>query len=695
MASLDTRTLASDADARRQAIDTIRTLAMDAVQKANSGHPGTPMAMAPVGYTLWRDFLRYDPAAPDWPNRDRFVLSIGHASMLLYALLHLAGVEEIDADGRKTGQLAVSLDDIRQFRQLGSKTPGHPEYRMTTGIETTTGPLGQGVANAVGMAIAERALAARFNRPGFTLFDHDVYAMCGDGDMMEGISAEAASLAGHLRLSNLCWIYDDNSISIEGSTQIAFTEDVGKRFAAYGWAVLEVADANDTAAVASALETFRATDDRPTLIIVRSVIGWGSPRAGSEKAHGEALGEENVRLTKKAYGWPEDSSFLVPGGVSDTFRAALDANGGKARREWDALFDRYRDQFPELAGELDDLRSGKAAGGWDKDIPVFETDAKGIASRDSSGKVLNAIAPHIPLLMGGAADLAPSTKTNLTFQGAGTFEADTPGGRNMHFGVREHAMGAIANGMALSYLRSYTATFLVFADYMRTPIRLAAIMELPTIFVFTHDSIGVGEDGPTHQPIEHLATLRAIPGLNTIRPGDANEVAEAWKVAVESTHEPTVLVLSRQALPTLDRSRLAGADGLRRGAYVLADAADGDPEVILIATGSEVSLALDAHDRLAADGVRSRVVSMPSWHAFEKQDDAYRVSVFPRSVRARLAIEQAGSLGWDRYVGFDGATITMSTFGASAPLAKLQAKYGFTVDNAVKMARELIGKTAS
>lgn len=695
MASLDTRTLASDADARRQAIDTIRTLAMDAVQKANSGHPGTPMAMAPVGYTLWRDFLRYDPAAPDWPNRDRFVLSIGHASMLLYALLHLAGVEEIDADGRKTGQLAVSLDDIRQFRQLGSKTPGHPEYRMTTGIETTTGPLGQGVANAVGMAIAERALAARFNRPGFTLFDHDVYAMCGDGDMMEGISAEAASLAGHLRLSNLCWIYDDNSISIEGSTQIAFTEDVGKRFAAYGWAVLEVADANDTAAVASALETFRATDDRPTLIIVRSVIGWGSPRAGSEKAHGEALGEENVRLTKKAYGWPEDSSFLVPGGVSDTFRAALDANGGKARREWDALFDRYRDQFPELAGELDDLRSGKAAGGWDKDIPVFETDAKGIASRDSGGKVLNAIAPHIPLLIGGAADLAPSTKTNLTFQGAGTFEADTPGGRNMHFGVREHAMGAIANGMALSYLRSYTATFLVFADYMRTPIRLAAIMELPTIFVFTHDSIGVGEDGPTHQPIEHLATLRAIPGLNTIRPGDANEVAEAWKVAVESTHEPTVLVLSRQALPTLDRSRLAGADGLRRGAYVLADAADGDPEVILIATGSEVSLALDAHDRLAADGVRSRVVSMPSWHAFEKQDDAYRVSVFPRSVRARLAIEQAGSLGWDRYVGSDGATITMSTFGASAPLAKLQAKYGFTVDNAVKMARELIGKTAS
>jgi transketolase len=684
-----------DPKAEKLAIDTIRTLAMDAVQKANSGHPGTPMALAPVAYTLWRDYLRYDPTTPDWPNRDRFVLSIGHASMLLYALLHLAGVEEIDAEGKKTGKPAVSLDDIKQFRQLGSKTPGHPEYRMTTGVETTTGPLGQGVANAVGMAIAEKALAERFNRPGFTLFDHDIYALCGDGDMMEGISGEAASLAGHLRLANMCWIYDSNSISIEGSTQIAFTEDVGKRFEAYGWNVLHVADANDTAAVAQALETFRATTDRPTFIIVHSVIGYGSPRAGSEKAHGEALGEENVRLTKQAYGWPEDASFLVPDGVAQGLHAAMAANGGTARADWEALFERYRAAFPELAAELDALRSGKAASGWDQDIPVFETDAKGIASRDSGGKVLNAIAQHVPLLMGGAADLAPSTKTNLTFQGAGTFEAETPGGRNMHFGVREHAMGAIANGMALSYLRSYTGTFLVFADYMRTPIRLAAIMELPTIFVFTHDSIGVGEDGPTHQPIEHLATLRAIPGLNTIRPGDANEVAEAWKVAMESSHEPTVLVFSRQALPTLDRTKLAPAAGLRRGAYVLADAADGDPEIILIATGSELSLAVEAHDRLAADGVRSRVVSMPSWHAFEQQDADYRESVFPRSVRARLAIEQAGSLGWDRYVGFDGATITMSTFGASAPLAKLQEKFGFTVDNAVKVARELIGRTAS
>jgi transketolase len=683
-----------DSAAERQAIDTIRTLAMDAVQKANSGHPGTPMAMAPVAYTLWRDVLRYDPATPDWPNRDRFVLSIGHASMLLYALLHLAQVEEIDAEGSKTGQPAVSLDDIKQFRQLGSKTPGHPEYRMTTGVETTTGPLGQGVANAVGMAIAERALAARFNRPGFTLFDHDVYALCGDGDMMEGISGEAASLAGHLKLANLCWIYDSNSISIEGSTQIAFTEDVGKRFEAYGWSVLQVTDANDTAAIAAALATFRATDDRPTLIVVRSVIGWGSPRAGSEKAHGEALGEENVALTKRAYGWPEDSSFLVPDGVSEAFRAALDAHGGQARRDWDDTFARYREQFPDLATELDALRGGKAAGGWDKDIPVFEADAKGLASRDAGGKVLNAIAPHVPLLMGGAADLAPSTKTNLTFQGAGTFEADTPGGRNMHFGVREHAMGAIANGMALSYLRSYTGTFLVFADYMRTPIRLAAIMEVPTVFVFTHDSIGVGEDGPTHQPIEHLATLRAIPGLNTIRPADANEVAEAWKVALESSHEPTALILSRQALPTLDRTRVAPAAGLRRGAYVLADAAgEGSvPAIILIATGSEVSLALAAHERLVADGIASRVVSMPNWHAFEKQDAVYRESVLPRAVGARLAIEQAGSLGWDRYVGFDGATITMATFGASAPLAKLQDKFGFTVDNAVKVARELLAK---
>ncbi|KQM13332.1 transketolase [Novosphingobium sp. Leaf2] len=674
------------------AINTIRTLAMDAVQKANSGHPGTPMAMAPVGYTLWRDFLRYDPQTPDWPNRDRFVLSIGHASMLLYALLHLSGVEEIGPDGGKTGKPAVSLDDIREFRQLGSKTPGHPEYRMTTGVETTTGPLGQGVANAVGMAIAGRSLAARFNRPDFTLFDYDVYALCGDGDMMEGISSEAASMAGHLRLSNLCWIYDSNHITIEGGTSLAFDEDVGKRFEAYGWAVIHVDDANDTGALAKAFETFRATDDRPTMIIVHSVIGWGSPRAGSEKAHGEPLGEDNIRATKRAYGWPEDASFLVPEGVAQDLNAAMKANGGKARAEWESLFERYRAQFPELAEELDHLRQGKIASDWAQDIPEFPADAKGLASRESGGKVINAIAPHVPLLIGGAADLSPSTKTNLTFEGAGSLEADTPGGRNMHFGIREHAMGAIANGMALSYVRSYTATFLVFADYMRAPIRLAAIMELPTTFVFTHDSIGVGEDGPTHQPIEHLATLRAIPGLVTIRPADANEVAEAWKVAMESSNAPTALIFSRQALPTLDRTRFAAASGLKRGAYVLDDTGQGDPQVILIATGSEVSLAIAAHKELASQGVRSRVVSMPSWELFEKQDEAYRHSVLPPGVRARIAIEQAGRLGWDRYVGLDGATVTMSTFGASAPLAKLQAKFGFTVDNVVKVATDLIEK---
>jgi transketolase len=682
-----------DGSADRLAIDTIRTLAMDAVQKANSGHPGTPMALAPVAYTLWKDFLRYDPVTPDWPNRDRFVLSVGHASMLLYALLHLAKVEEIDADGRKTGKPAVGLEDIKQFRQLDSKTPGHPEYRMTTGVETTTGPLGQGVGNSVGMAIAERALAARFNRPGFTLFDHDVYALCGDGDMMEGISGEAASIAGHLALSNLCWIYDSNHISIEGSTELAFTEDVGKRFEGYGWNVIHVDDANDTKAVAAALDTFRATDDKPTFIVVHSIIGWGSPRAGSEKAHGEALGEENVRATKKAYGWPEDAQFLVPDGVAEAFSGAMIENGGAAREAWEALFATYREGFPTEAAEFDLLRQGKLAKGWDADIPVFPADAKGVASRDAGGKVLNAIAPHVPMLMGGAADLSPSTKTNLTFEGAGSFEPGSYDGRNLHFGVREHAMGAIANGMALSYLRSYTGTFLVFADYMRAPIRLAAIMEVPTIFVFTHDSIGVGEDGPTHQPIEHLATLRAIPGLDTIRPGDANEVAAAWKVALSHTHEPTALILSRQALPTLDRTKYASADGLEKGAYILGDAQGGDPEIILIATGSEVSLAVAAHEQLTADGVRSRVVSMPSWFLFEKQDKAYRDSIFPRSVTARLAIEQAGSLGWDRYVGLDGATITMSTFGASAPLAKLQQKFGFTPDNVVAVARDLIGKT--
>jgi transketolase len=682
-----------DGSPDRLVIDTIRTLAMDAVQKANSGHPGTPMALAPVAYTLWKEFIRYDPATPDWPNRDRFVLSVGHASMLLYAVLHLASVEEIDADGNKTSKPAVGIEDIEQFRQLGSKTPGHPEYRMTTGVETTTGPLGQGCGNSVGMAIAERALASRFNRDGFDLFDHDVYVLCGDGDMMEGVSSEAASVAGHLALSNLCWIYDSNSISIEGGTELAFTEDVGKRFEGYGWNVIHVDDANDTAAFARAIATFKVTNDRPTFIVVRSVIGWGSPKAGSEKAHGEALGEDNVRATKKAYGWPEDAQFLVPEGVKEHFTQAIAGRGKPAREEWEATFADYRETFPAEAAELDLLRQGKLPTGWAREVPSFPADAKGVASRDSGGKVLNAIAPHVPLLMGGAADLAPSTKTNLTFQGAGSFEPGNYSGRNFHFGVREHAMGSIANGMALSYLRSYTGTFLVFADYMRAPIRLAAIMELPVVFVFTHDSIGVGEDGPTHQPIEHLATLRAIPGLDTIRPGDANEVAAAWKVALSHSSEPTALIFSRQAIPTLDRDKYASADGLEKGGYILGDC-EGQPDVILIGTGSELPMVVAAHEKLTEEGVKSRVVSLPSWYLFEKQDEAYREKVFPDAVRARLAVEQAGAMGWDRYVGHDGGTITMSTFGASAPLTKLQEKYGFTIENICAVARKLIEKNA-
>ena len=680
-----------DESFERLSIDTIRTLAMDAVEKANSGHPGTPMALAPVAYTLWRDFLRYDPAQPDWPNRDRFVLSIGHASMLLYAVLHLAGVVEIDGDGIPTGKPAVGIEDIQQFRQLGSKTPGHPEYRMTTGVETTTGPLGQGCGNSVGMAIAERALASHYNREGFDLFDHDVYVLCGDGDMMEGVSGEAASVAGHLTLANLCWIYDSNSITIEGSTNLAFTEDVGKRFQSYGWNVIHVEDANDTAALAAAFTKFRLTNDRPTLIIVRSVIGWGSPKAGSAKAHGEALGPDATAATKQAYGWPEAPTFLVPDGVAEAFRAALSERGRPAREAWDETFSRYRTQYPAEAQEFELARRGHLPEAWDEHIPAFPADEKGLASRDSGGKVLNAIAQRTPMLMGGAADLSPSTKTNLTFEGAGSFEPGDYHGRNFHFGVREHAMGSIANGMALSYLRSYTGTFLVFADYMRAPIRLAAIMELPVVFVFTHDSIGVGEDGPTHQPIEHLATLRAIPGLDTIRPGDANEVAVAWKVALSHTHEPTALILSRQTITTLDRDKYASAEGLRKGAYVLADCT-GLPEIILIGTGSELPMVVSAHERLTAGGVRSRVVSMPSWFLFEQQDLAYRQTVLPHATRARLAVEQAGAFGWDRYVGYDGGTITMKTFGASAPLAELQEKYGFTVDNICAVARDLISK---
>ena len=678
-----------DGSLERLTIDTIRTLSMDAVQKANSGHPGTPMALSPVGYTLWSKFLRYDPATPDWPNRDRFVLSVGHASMLLYSLIHLAGIEEIDKDGKKTGNEAVSLHDIEQFRQLSSKTPGHPEYRHTTGVETTTGPLGAGCGNSVGMAIAERWLAARYNKPGFDLFDHDVYALCGDGDMMEGVSAEAASMAGHLKLSNLCWIYDSNHISIEGSTALAFDEDVGLRFEAYGWQVIHVDDANDTAALSAAIEKFKGCDDRPTFIVVHSVIGWGSPKAGSEKAHGEPLGEDNVRATKRAYGWPEDKQFYVPDGVAEHFREAIGGRGATLREEWQALFARYKGEFAEEGRQLDGMLGDELPEGWDAAIPVFEPDAKGLASRDSSGKVLNAIVPKLPWLVGGSADLAPSTKTDI--KGMPSFEPDNYGGQNFHFGVREHGMGAVVNGMSLSHLKAYGSTFLVFLDYMRPPVRLSAIMELASTWVFTHDSIGVGEDGPTHQPIEQLAILRSTPGLDTIRPGDANEVAEAWRCIIEEGNRPAALILSRQALPTLDRSKYGSAKGVAKGGYVLADS-DGMPDVILIATGSELSLAIEAHERLLADGVKSRVVSLPSWYRYELQDDDYKESVLPKAVTARVAIEMAGEIGWDRYVGNVGVAITMSTFGASAPIAKLQDKYGFTVDNVVKTAKSLMEK---
>ncbi|NWD90588.1 transketolase [Pseudomonas sp. K5002] len=672
-----------------QCINTIRTLAMDAVQKANSGHPGTPMGLAPVGYTLWSRFLRYHPEHPDWPNRDRFVLSVGHASMLLYSLLHLAGVVEIDAHGKRSGQPAISLDDIKQFRQMSSKTPGHPEYRMTTGVETTTGPLGQGCANSVGMAMAERWLAKRFNRDDQVLFDYNVYTLCGDGDMMEGISSEAASIAGHLKLENLCWIYDNNTISIEGHTELAFSEDVIKRFQAYGWHTLHVTDANNLLALSDALSTFQKNTGAPTLIVVDSVIGYGSPhKHNTASAHGEPLGEEEIRLTKAAYGWPEDSSFLVPDEARTVLRDALLKRSKPLYEQWTETLSHLEQYEPELADELRRMRAGEMPEHWQEQLPSFATDAKGVASRAAGGEVLNAFAKQIPWLLGGSADLSPSTKTNLTFDDAGRFSAENYGGRNLHFGIREHAMGAIANGMALSYLRPYTSTFLVFSDYMKPPIRLAAIMELPVVFVFTHDSIGVGEDGPTHQPIEHLTQLRATPGLLTLRPGDANETLEAWKIALAQPHRPTCVVLSRQNLPTLDRTKYAAATGTSRGAYVLAGA--DKPQVILMATGSEVSLAVEAYEQLKAEGVAAQVVSMPSWELFEEQDQAYRDSVLPPAVKARLVVEQAGPLGWDRYVGQTGAKVVMNSFGASAPLSKLQAKFGFTLDNVVKLAKEQV-----
>ncbi len=676
------------------AVNTIRTLSMDAVQEAGSGHPGTAMALAPVVYRLWQRHLRFDPADPIWPNRDRFVLSIGHASMLLYSLLHLCGVKAVNPMYETLGEPSVTLDDIKRFRQLDSKCPGHPEYRWTSGVETTTGPLGQGVATSVGMAVAERWMAAHFNRPGFEMFDYDVYALCGDGCMMEGVSGEAASLAGHLKLSNLCWIYDNNKITIEGHTAWAFSEDVATRFIGYGWNVTRVGDANDQEMLGRAFETFRQTGDRPTLVIVDSHIAYGSPhKQDTHAAHGEPLGDEEIRLTKKNYGWPQDAKFLVPEGVREHFEAGIGRRGGALRAAWMARFDEYRALHPDLSDHLYKMQHRRLPDGWDRNLPEFPPDAKGLASRESSGKVLNALAENVPWLIGGSADLAPSTKTRLTFGGAGDFSADDRAGRNLHFGVREHAMASILNGLSLSKVRPYGSGFLIFSDYSRPAIRLSALMEIPVIYIFTHDSIGVGEDGPTHQPVEHLTSLRAIPGLITLRPGDANEVAEAWRVIAGLRHEPVALVLSRQALPTLDRSKYAPAAGVARGGYVLADAEDGRPEVLLLASGSEVSLCVEAFEELKSEGVRARVVSLPSWELFDRQDAAYRESVLPAEVTARLSVEQSATLGWDRYVGLRGRSIGMKTFGASAPLKELQKRFGFSPGRVAAAAKDLLTKT--
>jgi transketolase len=674
-------------------INTIRTLSIDAVQQAKSGHPGTPMALAPLVYTIWNRVMRFDPQDPIWPNRDRFVLSNGHASMLLWSVLHLTRTQAVNSDYERLGHPSVTLDDIRRFRQLDSKAPGHPEYHWVSGVETTTGPLGQGIATSVGMAIAQKWLANRYNRPGFPIFDYKIYTVCGDGCMMEGIGSEAASLAGHLGLDNLCWIYDNNHITIEGNTKLAFTEDVAARFLAYGWNVLRVGDANDLERIEHALDLFRKETGRPTFIVFDSHIGYGSPhKQDTAEAHGEPLGEEECRLVKRFYGWPEDAKFLVPDGVYEHFEEGIGKHGANARREWMQLFEAYRTQYRELAAEIDQMQRRELPTGWDRNLPVFPADAKGIAGRDASGKTLNVLAQNIPWFMGGSADLAPSNRTLLTYEGAGDFEADNRGGKNFHFGIREHAMGAILNGMATSKLRPYGATFFIFSDYARPAIRLSAIMELPTVFVFSHDAMGDGEDGPTHQPVEHLASLRAIPGLVTLRPGDANEVVEAYRYIMQLRHEPAVLVVSRQPLPTLDRTRYASASGVARGAYVLADAPGGDPQIILIASGSEVTLAVDAHERLLAEGIRSRVVSMPSWDIFEHQTQQYRDTVLPPNITARVAIEQASTFGWERYIGPAGRVIGMTTFGASAPLKELQRKFGFEPDRLIAVAKELLRK---
>ena len=674
-------------------ITTIRTLSIDAVQQANAGHPGAPMGLAPVAYCLWQYFLKYDPAGPLWPNRDRFVLSAGHASMLLYSLLHLAGVRDVDKNGEVQKDLSVTMEQIKRFRQLDSRTPGHPESHLTTGVETTTGPLGQGVGNSVGMAIAAKFLARHFNRPGFDLFDFNVYALGGDGDLMEGVAGEAASLAGHLQLGNLCWIYDNNRVTLDGPASWSYSDDAMTRFVGYGWHVTRVADANDLLQLSRAYKDFLAHSDKPTLIVVDSHIGYGSPhKQDSYEAHGEPLGEAEVKLTKKNYGWPEDAKFLVPDGVYRHLQNGLGARGAQEHAKWDALFAEYSKKFPDLADQLRRMQKRQLPDNWEKNLPVFPADAKGMATRESSGKVLNVLAQNIPWMVGGSADLAKSNKTNLTFEGAGEFFPVHFEGRNVHFGVREHAMGAAVNGMSLTGLRAFSATFFNFSDYMRASMRLAALMEIPVLFIFTHDSIGVGEDGPTHQPVEQLAAFRAMPNMLVFRPGDANEVAEVYKVAMQHNHGPSTLVFSRQAMPTLDRQKYAAASGVRRGAYVLADADGGKPEVILLATGSELQWAVGAYEKLKSEGIQARVVSVPCSELFDQQDAAYKETVLPSNVSARVSVEMASTFGWERYIGTKGKAIGMHSFGASAPLKDLLKKFGFDSEHVVAAAKELLGK---
>jgi transketolase len=674
-------------------INTIRTLSIDAVQQANSGHPGAPMGLAPVAYCLWQYFLKYDPASPEWPNRDRFVLSNGHASMLLYSMLHLAGVKEVNDKGEVQNEPSVTLDQIKRFRQLGSLTPGHPESELTTGVETTTGPLGQGVGNSVGMAIAQKFLATHFNRPGFDLFNFHVFAICGDGDIMEGVGAEAASLAGHLQLGNLCWIYDHNHVTLDGPASWSFSEDVMTRFVGYDWHVTRVADANDLWALSRAYKEALAHNDKPTLIVVDSHIGYGSPhKQDSYEAHGEPLGEAEVKLVKKNYGWPEDAKFLVPDGVYAHFQEGVGTRGAQERARWDSLFSEYKKKYPEFAEQLQQMQRRQLPNDWDKNLPVFPADPKGMATRESSGKVLNKLAQNVPWLIGGSADLAKSNKTNLTFEGAEDFFPVKFEGRNIHYGIREHAMGAATNGITLSGLRGFSATFFNFSDYMRPSMRLAALMEIPVLFIFTHDSIGLGEDGPTHQPIEQLASFRAMPNMLVFRPGDANEVTESYKVAMQHIHGPSTLVFSRQAMPTLDRTKYAPASGVAKGAYVLADADGGKPDVILMATGTELQWAVAAYEKLKAEGIKARVVSMPCWELFDQQDHAYKESVLPSNVTARVSIEMAATLGWERYLGLKGQAIGMHTFGASAPLKDVLKKFGFDADHVVAAAKAQLGK---